>query len=213
MIERDYMDIFLLEELKSGNVRAFDKIFNDHYQNFCRFAYSIVHDEDASQSLVQQIFVNLWVNRSSLDHIERLTPYLTTMIRNHCINFVKRENRNIKLKYIPADSQTENTTENQIDANEFEEQLIIALSSLPERCKMAFEYSRFDNITNKEIAQKIQISTKGVEALIGRALKSLRISLAEYLPSAKGLNYKNPIFFALFRKSISFHISHSPDVG
>ena len=179
------MNGFLFEELKSGNSRAFDKIFNDHYQNLCRFAYSIVHDEDTAQSLTQQVFINLWENRTLLDRIDRLTPYLTTMVRYHCLNFIKREKRNTKLSDIPAGAQVENTTDNQIDFQDFEEQLIIALTSLPERCKMAFEYSRFENFTNKEIAQKMEISTKGVEALIGRALKSLRISLSEYLPSSQ----------------------------
>ena len=197
MNERFRLDNFLFEELKAGNTRAFDKIFNDHYPNLCRFAYSIVHDEDTAHSLVQQVFVKLWENRAALDHIECLTPYLTAMTRNHSLNFVKREKRNIQLTDIPAGVQTGNTTENQIDANAFEEQLIIALSLLPERCKMAFEYSRFENFTNKEIAIKMDISIKGVEALIGRALKSLRISLAEYLPSAMKGRSQNQILFAM----------------
>jgi RNA polymerase sigma-70 factor (ECF subfamily) len=199
MAEKKQMDSFLFEEFKMGNSRAFDKIFKDHYQNLCRFAYVIVHDEDTAHSIVQQSFIYLWENRKTLNHIERLTPYLTAMIRNHCLNLIKREKRNTNLADIPADFRTENTTENQIDANEFEEQLVIALSSLPDRCRIAFEYSRFENFTNKEIAQKMEISTKGVEALIGRALKSLHISLADYLPSAKRDKLHNPILFGLFR--------------
>ena len=199
MKERNEIDSFLLEEFKSGNSRAFDKIFNNHYQNMCRFAHSIVHDDDTAHSLVQQVFVNLWENRESSDHIDSLIPYLTTMVRNHCINFVKREKRHIKLADFPADAHTENTTENELFVYEFEEQLINALSLLPERCKMAFEYSRFENMTNKEIAQKMEITTKGVEALIGRALKSLRISLADYLPSLRNDKIKNPILFMLLK--------------
>ncbi len=201
MIEKERKDGFLLGELKNGNSRAFDKIFHDHYQNLCRFAYSIVHDEDAAHSLVQHVFIKLWENHASLDHVENLTAYLTTMVRNHCLNFIKREKRNAKLEDIPVDNQAENTTDNQIDVQDFEEHLIIALAALPERCKMAFEYSRFENLTNKEIAQKMEISTKGVEALIGRALKSLRISLVDYLPSTKNCKFQNPILFVLFRKT------------
>ena len=198
MVEKEQLDRFLFEEFKSGNSRAFDKIFTNHYPNLVRFAYSIVHDEDTAQGLVQQAFIHLWENRASLDHVEQLTPYLTTMVRNQCLNFIKREKRNLKMADIPADAQTENTTENQVDMHDFEEQLIIALSTLPVRCKMAFEYSRFENFTNKEIAHKMDISTKGVEALIGRALKSLRISLSEYLPSAKSGKIKDSILFMLF---------------
>jgi len=199
VIERENLESFLLEEFKSGNSRAFDKIFNNHYQNACRFANSIVHDEDTAHSLVQQVFVNFWENRASLGHVERLAPYLTAMVRNHCLNFSSREKRHIKLSDLPTDSRSDNTTENQIDLHDFEEQLIIALSSLPERCKMAFEYSRFDNFTNKEIALKMDITTKGVEALIGRALKSLRISLADYLPSAGKSKLQNPVLFMLIK--------------
>jgi RNA polymerase sigma-70 factor, ECF subfamily len=201
MTEKKLIDGFLFEELKNGNARAFDKIFNDRYPNLCRFAYSIVHDEDTAHSLVQHVFIKLWQNRASLNHIDHLTPYLTTMVRNHCLNFIKYEKRNTKLEDIPPDTQAENTTENQIDAHDFEEHLIIALESLPERCRMAFEYSRFENFTNKEISIKMEISTKGVEALIGRALKSLRVSLVDYLPSSKKSNSKNLILFGLLRKA------------
>jgi len=199
MTEKEQVDSFLFEEFKNGNSRAFDKIFNDHYQNLCRLAFSIVQDEDNAHSLVQQVFINLWESRESLEHVERLAPYFTAMVRNQCLNFVKREKKNTKLSDIPVDSYSENTTDKQIDIHDFEEQLMIALASLPERCKMAFEYSRFENLTNKEIAQKMEISVKGVEALIGRSLKSLRISLLEYLPAVRSSKIKDTILFMLFR--------------
>ena len=66
--------------------------------------------------------------------------------------------------------------------DEFEEKLVVVLSNLPERCRIAFEYSRFENLTYPEIAEKMGISVKAVEALISRALKTLRIELKEYLP-------------------------------
>ena len=197
MTERERMDSFLFEEFKSGNSRAFDKIFNDHYQNLCRFACSIVHDQDTSQSLVQQVFVNLWETRGSLDNIERLVPYITAMVRNQCLNSIKREKRSIGLTEIPANFNFDNSTQDQIDMRDFEEHLIIALTSLPDRCKVAFEYSRFENLTNKEISLKMDISVKGVEALIGRSLKLLRISLADYLPSARKSKIKDLILFML----------------
>ena len=198
--EREHIDSFLFGELKAGNDHAFDKIFNDHYQNLCRFAYAIVHDEDAAQSLVQHVFIKLWENRASLDHIKQLIPYLTSMVRNHCINFINRQKKNFSLSDIPEDIQTGNTTENQLDLLELEEKLVIALTALPERCKLAFEYSRFENLTNKEIAEKMEITTKGVEALIGRALKSLRVSLIEYLPSSKCVKLPDILLFTIFNK-------------
>lgn len=193
------IDKFLINELINNNERAFDKVFSDNYLNLCRFANSIVHDEDSAQSLVQHVFIDLWEKRKSLGRIEHLTRYLIATVRNTCVNFIKREKRNVYLSTIPTDSQSENTTENQVNLAEFEEHFIIALSLLPERCKLAFEYSRFGNLTNKEIASKMNISVKAVEALISRSLKSLRVSLSDYLPSTKSDRIKNSILFMHIR--------------
>jgi RNA polymerase sigma-70 factor, ECF subfamily len=176
---------FFLEELSKDNTRVFDKIFNDYYPNLCRLAFHIVRDEDMAQSLVQDVFIKFWEGRKSMVHIDNLAAFLTIMVRNHCLNNIKREKRHVILAQIPPDIRIDNVTEKQLQAYEFEEKLFIELSALPERCKMGFEYSRFDNLNNKEIAVKMGISVKAVEALIGRALKSLRVSLAEFLPSSK----------------------------
>jgi RNA polymerase sigma-70 factor, ECF subfamily len=191
------MDKFLVSELKSGNSKAFDKIFRDYYENLCRFAFSIVHDEDSAQSLVQHVFVKLWEDRERLPEIERLAPYLTTMVRNHCFNSSNRDKRSIRLAEFPAESASGNTTENELNLNELQEKLVIALDELPERCKLAFELSRFENLPNKEIAERMGITVKGVEALIGRALKALRVALIEFLPSAKDGNLPASLFFML----------------
>ena len=60
--------------------------------------------------------------------------------------------------------------------------MLQAIHKLPERCKIAFELSRFEGLSNKDIAVKMEISVKGVEALIGRSLKLLRSELIEFLP-------------------------------
>jgi len=179
--KKEYPDNTLLTKMRTGDPNAFDKIFCNYYSNMCRYAYILIRDEDMSQSLVQAVFVKLWESRDNLGHVENLSAYLTTMVRNKCINFLNREKRIIKYGNIPVDVQTDNGTEQSIQKNDFEEKLIIAVSSMSGRCREAFEYSRFDNLTNKEIAVKMGISIKGVEALIGRALKFLRENLSDFL--------------------------------
>lgn len=200
MKEGGRLDGFLLEELKNGNQRAFDKIFKDHYQNLCRFACSMVHDEDSSHSLVQHVFVKLWESRASLDHIEHFTPYLTRMVKNHCINHLQREKRNVSIAGFPLETNENDSSDSQLEASELEEKLVVALSLLPGRCKMAFEYSRFENYSYKEIAEQMGISIKGVEALIGRSLKLLRVSLKDYLPPSKGGKSGGVALLMIFRK-------------
>ena len=194
-------DGFLFAELKKGRVKAFNLLFEKHYENLCRFAYSFTHEADMSQSLVQNVFIKIWEKRFVIGEVKNPVAYLTTMVRNQCLDYLKeqqifeRTGQNVKR------SSHDNSTDHAVMANNFEESLVIAISKLPPRCKVAFEYSRFHNLTNKEIASKMDISIKGVEALIGRALKLLKSDLKEFLPSYEPRKI-NPILF--FIKSAKF---------
>lgn len=176
-------DEALVARLQEGEVKAFDLIFKKYYANLCRFAFTVLGDADLSQGLVQNIFVKLWERRFVCGSINNLPAYLTTMVRNQVSDYVHDKKRHEQcLPKIKADL-TDDSTEQKILKNDFEECLIVALSKLPDRARQAFELSRFENLTNKEIAETMRISVKGVEALIGRSLKVLRKELREFLPS------------------------------
>lgn len=68
-----------------------------------------------------------------------------------------------------------------MDANDLSSHLWQAISKLPDRCRIAFEFSRIEGLTYPKIAEKMGISIKAVEALISRALKILRVSLVEFM--------------------------------
>ncbi|WP_423130033.1 RNA polymerase sigma-70 factor [Gaoshiqia sp. Z1-71] len=184
-------DQLLIRELNQGNTRAFDFIFEKYYDNLCRFAFSFIHDADMSQSLVQNVFVKLWERRMVLGRVGNLGGYLTTMVRNQVSDYLG-EMKKMNLKHEHRGSIVDNSTENGILGRDFEEQLVVALGQLPPRCRQAFELSRFEDMTNKEIAAEMNISVKGVEALIARSLKTLRDELREFLPSFK-LKARPPI--------------------
>jgi RNA polymerase sigma-70 factor, ECF subfamily len=204
---RETLDNFLIAELKAGNTRAFDKIFNDYYLNLCRYASSIVQDEDKARSLVQNVFVKIWENRLQLENIVNLPPYLTTMVRNESINHLRREKRMVRMDVLPDELHTNTAAEEKFRESEIGERLTLATLSLPDRCREAFEYSRFDDLSNSEIALKMGISVKGVEALITRSLKHLRIELAEFLPSARNKKLPANTLLIIFRKLL--HVSKS----
>lgn len=200
--EMSIPDSQLLEEIAKGSSKAFDLVFRKYYNNLCRYAFLVIHDADMAQSLVQNVFVKLWEKRLGLGKIGNLASYLTTMVRNQCFDYLKEQkilDSDLKLK---NSGSYENSTEDAIFGNEFEECLIEALSKLPPRCRIAFELSRFDNMTNKEIAQEMKISVKGVEALIGRSLKSLRLELREFLPSFDLKDIMPIFYFIRFSKNI-----------
>jgi len=175
--------LFILNELQKGNERAFDIIFNEYYNSLSRFSFSFVKDQSKAEGIVQEVFIKLWEKRSALTNIDNLFSYLMTMVRNQSIDHLRKEKSQMKAYKNISPEESVNTTEEHISRNEFEEKLLLTIYKLPERCRIAFEMSRFDGCTNKEIAQNMEISVKGVEALIGRSLKFLRVELKEFLPS------------------------------
>lgn len=176
-----HKSIFLLNEISKGNEKAFEILFHDNYSDLCRFAFSLIHDEDDACSIVQGVFADLWENRKSLSNINNIIPYLYETVRNKSINHRKRQSRKVELTENLQDSLTDETTEAQINMLNFNEHLLTAINQLPDRCKTAFSLSRFNNLTNKEIAKEMNISVKAVEALITRSLRLLRIALSEFL--------------------------------
>jgi len=173
-------DEFLISELKNGKEEAFDCIFRKYYKGLCAYAVNYVYDVDQSQSLVQDCFVRLWANRHNADSINSLPAYLSTMVRNRCIDHIRQIKSLEKLHDKLELEEFVVNAENTLLTREFEELLVNAISTLPKKSKMAFEYSRFENLTYKEIGDKMNISSKAVEALLSRALRLLRKDLQPY---------------------------------
>ncbi len=173
---------YFLTELQAGEEHVFDFIFKKYYKALCAQAVSYVSELDIAQSLVQDCFIKLWERRSEATSIRNLSSYMSLMVRNQCIDYLRKQKSMTELyKKSQTDDETNNTSET-IIYREIEEKLITALASLPERSRMAFEYSRFEGFSYPEIARKMGISAKAVEALMSRALKALRSELKEYLP-------------------------------
>lgn len=175
-------DQFLLIALKEGQEAAFDFIFRKYYKALCAQANAHVNDLDLAQSLVQDCFIKLWEKRSQSTAIENLSSYLSFMVRNQCIDYLRKQKRLTTFGDESHDQTDDQYSDALLISHEFEEKMVQALALLPERCRIAFEYSRFEGLTYPEIAEKMGISVKAVEALLSRSLKILRVELKDYLP-------------------------------
>ncbi|MGV8094437.1 MAG: RNA polymerase sigma factor [Mangrovibacterium sp.] len=173
---------FVLIALQEGQEKAFDFIFRRYYKALCAQANLYTQDLDLSQSLVQDCFIKLWEIREQAAEIENLSSWLTVIVRNKCIDYMRKHKREASLVKTVGQSDTGQDSDTLLLSREFEERLIQALSQLSGRCREAFEYSRFEGLTYPEIASRMNISVKAVEALVSRSLKILRVELKDYLP-------------------------------
>jgi RNA polymerase sigma-70 factor (ECF subfamily) len=167
----------------------FRAIFNDYFQHLCHLSMHYLEDEDESKEVVQEAFVKLWEIRNELNEESNLRNFLYTLVKNNCLNILKRRQillkHHEKIKWIEMHYQYESLSrmgDNYMEFNELKEKIDTAINNLPDHCRVVFELSRFEELKNREIADKLGITQKTVEAHLTKALKILRNDLKEYLP-------------------------------
>ncbi|MCL1821453.1 MAG: RNA polymerase sigma-70 factor [Prolixibacteraceae bacterium] len=163
------LDMMLYNSIKEGNAHAFELLFMKYYTPLCLFAAKYTHDIDVARDVVQNLFVYLWENRLALRIENSVKSYLISAIRRNSIRLVQQQR--------PVQSKNSHIAEELYDSLELEElnrQLHNAIEQLPSQCKKIFKMSRFDEMKYAEIARKLDLSIKTVEAQMGKALKLLR---------------------------------------
>lgn len=177
------------QQFKINDKESFRKIFREYYQPLCHLSRNYVVDEDEANGVVQEAFVKLWEIRNELNADSNLKNFLFTLVKNNCLNILKRRQILLKhherIKGIELNYQYESL--NRIDADfleykELKEKIDLAIQNLPEHCRVVFEMSRFEDLKNREIAEKLGVTQKTVEAHLTKALKILRNELKDYLP-------------------------------
>lgn len=174
------------------DVKAFESIFKSHYVKLTLYANKFLNDIPVSEEIVSESLTFLWEKRGTIVIKSSITAYLYKMVQNKCMNYLKHlqvENEyvNYMIKNRLIDELPEHDT-NPYQEKELAEQIRLAIDTLPEKCKLVFEMSRFEYLKNREIAEKLNISQNTVERHITIALERLR----------KSLGYIIGIIFSLF---------------
>jgi RNA polymerase sigma-70 factor, Bacteroides expansion family 1 len=181
----------ILISLKAGNAKAFEEVFKCWYEPLVHFTNEYLSDFESSRNIAQNIFLKLWEKRELIDPDSNIRAYLYVAARNACLShlrhqkientFFEKSQKKLERLQLNYDALEELRIEN-IDFQNLENKIQETIESLPPRCKEVFILSRFENLKNKEIAMKLDISVKAVEANITRALITLRENTKDYLP-------------------------------
>ena len=152
-----------------------DQLFNEYYGDLCRKAFRILNNKVISEDIVQDVFLKLWENRKKIHIQTSLKAYLSRMVFNESISYLRKNKELIDFSdNIEIEDIHSNFTDEKIDQNELKGIIDNAINKLPPACKTIFLLSRFDKLTYKQIAEKLDISIKTVENQMGKALKILR---------------------------------------
>jgi RNA polymerase sigma-70 factor (ECF subfamily) len=173
-------DLVILSGIRTGEKKAFDLLFQHYYSNLCHYAASILHDHDASEDIVQNLFAELWINHNRILIKSSLYSYLLRSTHNACLDYLKHLKVREEFQAKAQADLSESFDDNFISA-EILHKMDKSIEQLPEQCKRIFKLSRFEDLKYREIANLLNISENTVDTQIRRALNKLKNDLRDYL--------------------------------
>jgi len=174
-----YTDELLTFHLKKGEQAAFTEIYNRYWRQMLAIAWNHSKDSAVAKDIVHDVFISLWEKCNEAD-IRNLPAFLAGSIKLSIYHYYQKEQRRGELAQQHLDFETMAYTEDKLDARFLQQYIDSIVEELPEKCRLVFRYSRENGMKNSEIATEMQITEKGVEANLTRALKIIRGGLKKY---------------------------------
>lgn len=169
----------LLHWISSGDLKAFNTLFLRYADPLTNYIHQRIDDLEESKDIVQDIFVNLWANRTDLTDIHSTTHYLYRIATNRSLNVFKHQK--VKEKYIKSFAyyleQVEKQSVEPLELLDKDDLVQQVLHYLPERMRAIFELRYFSGKSNQEVATILGISSHTVATQMKRALKIIRQQL------------------------------------
>ena len=156
-------------------------LFRKYYAGLCKSLYKILRDATLAEDIVQEVFLKVWEMRETLKMEEAIQSYLYRSCYNTALNFLKQQKKNTDIDSLELSIAGTETAEKSLSFRETEAEILKAIDALPPKTKLVFSLSRFEELSYKEIADRLDISVKSVEKHMGIALQRLRENLKDYL--------------------------------
>jgi RNA polymerase sigma-70 factor (family 1) len=158
----------------------FEKLFKEYYDGLFSYSASLLNYSDGADDIVQSVFHDLWKDRYKIDIHTSAKSYLYRAVYNQCMN--KHKHQKVARSYQSSLSTEESGYEvNDLEYQEIQTKIRDAVDGLPEQCQKIYRMSRYEDMKYQEIADTLKLSIKTIENQMGRALKTLRNALTDYL--------------------------------
>lgn len=173
------VDPSVIKRVKQGNEAAFKIVYDAFSQKIFTVAVKFGLTKDEAEEIVQEVFVKLWNHRQTLNENLSINAYLLTITKNTLITRQKKLTYEIAYKkYLEKrDLNSFTNIEDEIIYSDFEKLAQSFIDRLPSQQKDIFLLSKKENLSNKEIADKLNISLRTVENQVYRATKKIKEEL------------------------------------
>lgn len=177
-------DIFVLNKIKEGDVKAFEGVFRQYYSPLCLYAASITGQMDVAEEIVEDLFYIFWKERERLHLFHSIKSYLYGAIRNRSLQYCEHQRVRMQYRETILANPVENADsgpQEQIEYKELQAIITKTLEKLPERRLRIFKLHRMEGKKYSEIASLLSLSVKTVEAEMTKVLRALRKEVENYI--------------------------------
>lgn len=173
-------DLLLL--LQSGEKAAYEVIYDRYWPILFRHARKMLQDDTEAKDIVQEIFTMLWTRSREASIKPPLGAFLYTAVRNKVLDHLK--NAKAKAKYMASlkaiAESGDITTDSLVRENQLALEIEKEIAALPPKMRAVFELSRKENLSYKEIAERLDISDLTVKKQVSNALQILTVKLRAF---------------------------------
>jgi RNA polymerase sigma-70 factor (family 1) len=172
-------DILLVDRLRNGDESALTELYNRFWQLLFMSSYNVIKDRELCEDIIQDIFMNIWHNREKLEIHISLKGYMYACARYQVFNHLKKNKDKIHVElFDDLEKRFQHSTpETEMMHDELVHQINLIIETLPDKCRIVYKLSREEQLSHKEIAERLDISTKTVENHITKALQVIRLSM------------------------------------
>lgn len=174
---------YLIQDLKRGSHKAFDRIYQMYAKRLYAYSLQFTKSPAESEEIVQEVFVKLWTNRLKIRQDETLRSLLFVMAKHHLINAYRfKVNHPVYEEYVRyMDTLSMEDTCYKLEYNEFLLGFRQVMKTLPLTQQKVIHLSRIEQLSNKEIAEKLSLSEQTVKNQLSLGIKALKEKLNKIL--------------------------------
>lgn len=167
--------------MKSDDKEAFAILYKRYWRKVYNFADLYALSSEASEEIVQEVFIKLWESRKFIDEEKNFDGFLFIITRNLIFNQSRKNFNQTFYQTTVLEAMDESySIEEELETSDLKEYISSLFALLPPRQQEVFRMSRERQLTYKEIAGELKISEKTVEHHMSEALKFLRKNLKLY---------------------------------
>ena len=165
----------LIRAIKGGDTKSFEKLFERYYDRYFSFACALLHDADAAEDVLQNVFLKLWIGRDRLDENRSVENYLLVSVRNEIFDYLRlKYNQTVVRGETPEKEDASADIEEEMFWSETSDRMDKIIKNMPPQRQRIFMMSRYENMASKDIADALGLSIRTVERHIYLALQDLK---------------------------------------